>query len=401
MSDRHAAAGAVRRASVREREAAVEERLRALAADLDGDPAPGFRAATRARVVAMAAVRTPEPVPARSRRPARVRRPRPAAAVAGVAVAVTGLGAVVALSGSAQPGDVLYGVKRGTEQTRLALAGDERGLTLLGFATTRLAELDALVGSTPGAPPADLVRDTLTAMDAQTTEGAALVLTRAADTRDAAPLTVLDDWTDEQRSGLAELQRALPADAGAAGSLDLVSEVGARAAGLREALACPVGPVTAGADELGPLPVPCDDAPAPPGASTPAPAPAGGRDPASPVGPPPAAPTSPVPGSGSGGGAGTSGSPAAPTADSPSGVAPPTGSSAPTAPPPGPAGRSAVPQLPVPQFPVPRLPLPELPLPPLPLPGAGPAPSDPAVPGSSSGSLLDTPLPVCVRPLVC
>ena len=45
----------------------------------------------------------------------------------------------------ARPGDVLYGLKRGTEQTQLALAGDARGQTLLDFASTRLDEVRALV----------------------------------------------------------------------------------------------------------------------------------------------------------------------------------------------------------------------------------------------------------------
>ena len=37
--------------------------LHELAPHLDGEPDPAFRAATRARLVAMAAVRTPEPEP--------------------------------------------------------------------------------------------------------------------------------------------------------------------------------------------------------------------------------------------------------------------------------------------------------------------------------------------------
>src|SRR4051812_49590322 len=41
----------------------VVARLHALAPHLDGEPDPDFRAATRARLVAMAAVRTPDPAP--------------------------------------------------------------------------------------------------------------------------------------------------------------------------------------------------------------------------------------------------------------------------------------------------------------------------------------------------
>ena len=50
-----------RRAVVRDREDAVVARLQQLAADLDDAPDPRFRAATRDRLVAMAAVRAPQP----------------------------------------------------------------------------------------------------------------------------------------------------------------------------------------------------------------------------------------------------------------------------------------------------------------------------------------------------
>ena len=123
MSDRHDAAGASRRASVHGREAALEDRLRALATDLDDEPSPDFRAATRTRLVAMAAVRSPEPEPRRGLARLRAARPgrrpawraRLAAGVAGAAMAVTALGSLVALSTDAEPGDALYGLKRGTE----------------------------------------------------------------------------------------------------------------------------------------------------------------------------------------------------------------------------------------------------------------------------------------------
>ena len=53
-------------------------------------------------------------------------RARLTAGLAGAALTVTALASLVALSTDARPGDVLYGVKRGTEQTQLALAGDDR-----------------------------------------------------------------------------------------------------------------------------------------------------------------------------------------------------------------------------------------------------------------------------------
>jgi len=50
-----------RRAAARDREDAVVPALHSLAPSLDGEPDPAFREATRARLVAMAAVRSPSP----------------------------------------------------------------------------------------------------------------------------------------------------------------------------------------------------------------------------------------------------------------------------------------------------------------------------------------------------
>ncbi|MEX5717519.1 hypothetical protein [Geodermatophilus maliterrae] len=390
MSPRHGVAGGSRRASVHDREEAVEARLRALATDLDDEPAAGFRAATRARLVAMAAVRSPEPVPRRGlralvspHRPAGRWRARLIAAVTGAALAATALGALVALSADAGPGDVLYGLKRGTEQTRLALAGDERGMTLLGFATTRLQELGELVDGATGRPPADLVRDTLATMDAQTVEGAALVLSSAVDADDAATLTVLSGWAQEQEQGLSELQLALPADAGTATghSLDLVTDVGSRAGELQTALECPTGPPTAGTDEIGPLPASCK-AP-PPAPATPS---AGLADPGLPTDEQPAGEETPAPSSEA----------PAPTTPSGSGGGGPAGAG----PSPAPTGGGT----PVPTT-APSVPGGEPPVPSPPLPDEGddgPTSTAPApVPQEPSGPVLDTPLPVCVWPLVC
>ena len=58
-----------RGAAVRAREEALIGRLGELGTALDGEPDPTFREATRTRLVAMGAVRTPEPVgTARARR---------------------------------------------------------------------------------------------------------------------------------------------------------------------------------------------------------------------------------------------------------------------------------------------------------------------------------------------
>ena len=108
--------------TVRDREDAVIARLHALAPHLDGEPDPAFQAATRARLVAMAAVRTPAVPPVSPVRrllaegvaaPGRWRT-RLTAGLAGAALSVTAVAALVAVAADARPGDVLYDLKRGT-----------------------------------------------------------------------------------------------------------------------------------------------------------------------------------------------------------------------------------------------------------------------------------------------
>jgi hypothetical protein len=268
--------------------------LRRLAPSLDGEPDPDFRAATRARLVAMAAVRTPAPAPASglqrllaARAPARW-RPRVTAGLAGAALTVTALAALVAVADGAAPGDVLYDLKRGTEQTQLALAGDSRGWTLLGFASTRLDELETLVGdgatALPAATPAEpdagtlsaagpdpgLVLETLRTMDEQTQQGAVWLTERAIATEDAGPLDDLAEWAAGQAGGLSALESLVPdAAADAFGqSLRLLAEVDARTGGLEATLACPGGPAVDGSDDLGPVPAPCPAPEATPPATT-------------------------------------------------------------------------------------------------------------------------------------
>jgi hypothetical protein len=264
----------------------VVARLHSLAPHLDGEPDPAFRAATRARLVAMAAVRTPAPEPvSRLRRlltaadtvPSRWRT-RLTAGLAGAAMTVTALATVVAVSTESGPGDALYGLKRGTEQTQLALAGDGRGETLLDLASTRLDEVRALVAEeanalsaadaptgpaqvtvlAAGADP-DLVVSTLAAMDQQTTEGAAWLAERAVTTQDGKPLDLLAGWAAEQSAELAALRPDMPtaADGAALDSLALLSDVRTRAGGLGSALDCAGGPATIGSDQLGPVPGLC------------------------------------------------------------------------------------------------------------------------------------------------
>lgn len=352
------------RAAMREREDAVGVRLSALAPALDGEPDPAWQATTHARLVAMAAVRTPEPVPAsRVRRllAARERSPwrtRLTAGVAGAATAITGLATVVALSSDASPGDALYGVKRGTEQTQLTLAGDARGMTLLGFASTRLGELRAVLDDDADV---GVLRDTLATMDDQTTHGAAWLTRRAVDRDDDAPLDALDGWVAGQSAGLDGLQSRMPgvAQPRAGASADLLARVDERVDALRVALQCPSGPATSGTDALGPVPGTCTaDAPAPPAGGSPQ-----ATVPEAP-GTPGTAPTPSSPGTpgGTDGGA---------DVDSGSEGDPDGGAGPPARPTPGPPTRDLpAPELPVP-LPDPLPQLPSLPLPPPSLPRLG------------------------------
>ncbi|GAB4080617.1 hypothetical protein GCU67_03580 [Modestobacter muralis] len=404
------APGSSRRGSAAED--ALLARLEALGTDHAVVPDEAFRAVTRERLVAMAAVRTPEPAPngtlrrwlaSSGERPRR--RSRLTAGVAGAALTLAALGGLLGAAQGARPGDLLYDVKRGGEQTRLSLAGHgDRGLTLLGLATTRLQEAGELVGVSVSASAAGgeaglaagadagLLVDTLTTMDAQTTQGTADLTAAAVEQDDAAALEVLVGWAGRQRTGLTELSPAVPpgAEDAVTAAGRLVEQVAARGAALQEALACPAGPATGGADALGPLPAPC-----------------------APVTPPAAPPgTAPVTTSAA------SGAPAAPRTTlsaSPRGstAAPAPGSgqpraTRPTLPTPGtavprPTARAPRPALPTPTLP--RLPVPSLPVPSVSLPPAPGAPAPPAAPSSSAGAAVELPpvvpgLRVCLPPVV-
>jgi hypothetical protein len=385
--------------NVRDREEALVARLHSLAPHLDGEPDPAFRAATRARLVAMAAVRTPAPEPVSPLRrllgaadtaPSRWRA-RLTAGLAGAALTVTALATVLAVSTEAGPGDALYGLKRGTEQTQLALAGDARGETLLDLARTRLDEVHALVAEDASALPAaaaptgparitvlaadadaELVLSTLATMDAQTTEGAAWLTQRAVTTEDDEPLGVLATWAEEQSAELAALRPDVPAAADDAvlDSLVLLSDIRTRVGGLRSALDCAAGPATVGSDELGPVPGLC-----------------------LPEQPDGGAPEGPVPGETGAPGTGT------PT-DGPIITVPdeatPSVPSVPSVPGAGQPGGGILPspQLPSPPPVVGGGPLPPLPLP-LPLPGTGAA--SPGTSSTDAKTPLD--LDVCLPPL--
>jgi hypothetical protein len=401
-----------RGAAVRAREEALMGRLGELGTALDDEPDAAFRAATRARLVAMAAVRTPEPVgKARARRwlgataveTATARwRSRVTAGLAGAAVAVTALAGLVAVSSGAQPGEPLYGLKRGTEQTQLALASDSsRGQTLLDFASNRLHELDHLLSEGTTALPAaggsgedgavlaagaspELVIDTLRTMDAQTTEGASWLTTRATETNSPSSLDFLSQWSAQQSADLSALVPKVPAGARDAmgNSLALLTQVSARDTSLQAALACPAGPATSGTDALGPVPVACGAQPPPSaagGAATDPGSVPGGEEPSTSL---PGTDETAVPTAGAGTDGGAGGNSTA------SG---------------GAGGSTTVPSVPLPRTTAPTVPshtLPTLPLPSVsvPLPGS----SNGSGAASSSGTTSSTSPPlvsICLGPI--
>ncbi|HVU72147.1 MAG TPA: DUF5667 domain-containing protein [Mycobacteriales bacterium] len=235
-------------------------------------PDPDFRAALRARVVAVATVAPHQEAAAREakrtrRVDLRVRVAR--ASIAGIAASVAVAGVSVATSRSL-PGDPLYGAKRATESFQLAFAGSDldRGLLHLELARTRLGEVKDLVARDDSALPyqlaagsplsgtgvpqglsphtAKLVASTLAAMDHETRLGAELVTTSYLRQRKAAPIAKLQTFLADQSAGLTAVIPALPSSAlpQANASLQLLNAVNAQANALLDT-APPVVPLPA------------------------------------------------------------------------------------------------------------------------------------------------------------
>lgn len=257
---------------------------------LDAAPDPAFIAATRTRLVALAAERVAGEEPATKRpvsaTPAPGRSPvsshrhrlvvtawsqRLAAAAAVLAVLVATLGLLVIASRDALPGDALYAVKRGSERAQVGLTFDpgERGFVLLHQAEQRLAEVSELLqepasglaaAGSPGVPLAAAtdveIVDTLAAMDEQTAAGIALLTGSAVASEDEATLGIIPVWAEGQQSLLNEIvpEMSTTEQARAEDSMALLDRVGERARSLGESLPCqclePDGP----SDDLGPVP---------------------------------------------------------------------------------------------------------------------------------------------------
>ena len=212
----------------------------------------------------------------------RSRRAR-AAVVIGLAAGTVAVSGMSAASGSAMPGDPLYGVKRGTERAQLALAGSDvsRGQLSLAFAKTRMNEAQSL--SDDPTRMATVLAD----MDNETRTGVRLLAGAAVSRHDPAALDVIDSFTTVQRQALTTLRANLPgaAQGKVQPSLAVLDGVHLRSVGLRATLRCD-NLTDSRVDDLGPVPNHCaaqsPTTPRPAGGSgTPGPA---GRDGAVPAG---------------------------------------------------------------------------------------------------------------------
>ncbi|GAA4696166.1 hypothetical protein Prum_047310 [Phytohabitans rumicis] len=243
----------------------VSVRDRVLAARPDVEIDSDFRTGLRAMLIAKAerdgigatAVDAPEPdYPPEAVRPKFTgRRIRARGAVIiGVAVGAIAVSGMSAASENAMPGDALYGVKRSTERAQLALASSDvtRGQLFLDFASTRLAEAEAVRRDSAGF--ADVLGD----MDGDTRQGVKLLNTAAVQRQDDTPLDAIDSFVTSQRK---QITRMLDPISGASRdraleSLTLLDQVSQRAKALRGTLDCS-GTATAGTDPLGPKPSTC------------------------------------------------------------------------------------------------------------------------------------------------
>lgn len=135
----------------------------------------------------------------------------------GVGVAASALGGVAAASSDALPGDSLYGLKRGMEDLRLDLAGDEadRGQVHLDHASTRMQEARRLMERTRGGAELDReslgeIRRTLSGMRTDAAEGHRLLSSAYERDGRIAPMRSLASFSSDHRESWAQLRDRLP-----------------------------------------------------------------------------------------------------------------------------------------------------------------------------------------------
>ncbi len=180
-------------------------------------PRPDFAADLRSRLMIAAesalAPDTSEQSAAR-RAPAVRRSPRErriVAAVGGFAI-VSATASMAVAAQSALPGDTLYPLKRAIENAQAGVQrdADDRGTTLLGNATGRLDEVDAL--SRSGDDP-QTISVTLQDFVLQATEASELLLDDYASTGHASSIEELRSFTAASMGALTTLRNVIPEDA--------------------------------------------------------------------------------------------------------------------------------------------------------------------------------------------
>ncbi len=243
----------------------VADQLGATGADVR--PTESFRQQTRAFLMATAEregigrTAKPEAEPGRRKataralpkrgaaRPGRTRIRARGAILVGLAVGTLALSGMSAASGSAMPGDTLYGLKRSQENAQLALASSDasKGKLYLDFARTRAGE-----AWTVRTDPA-LLKSTLADMDSETEQGVSLLVSDAITHDSTAALTTIDRFAVAQNADIDKLLNAVPDSDRAivAKSATVVGEAALRSSDVRKVLGCAHVPTT-GSDEFGP-----------------------------------------------------------------------------------------------------------------------------------------------------
>ncbi|MFC5142220.1 DUF5667 domain-containing protein [Actinomycetospora rhizophila] len=184
------------------------------------------------------------------------------------ACAILLLGALtVLLSRGSLPGEMLYGVKRASENAEIGLtSGQEaKGRRHLDFAATRLEEVSDLIardtttaaGTGPaaaglGPEQSALVLENLRAFGEQARTGSRLILPLASQPSGPRPAE-LAEWARSQSSRLDTLSPSLDGDgrAAASDSQQMLQRLGQRASALGGPTRCQTGAET---DDLGPVP---------------------------------------------------------------------------------------------------------------------------------------------------
>jgi hypothetical protein len=173
--------------------AAAERDGIGVTAKTTADPAVG-----RARVGAIAATSS-------GRLPFARRVRARGAVLVGLAVGTLAVSGIAAASGTAMPGDALYGLKRSQETAQLQLSGSSagKGQLYLDFAGKRLAEAQTDTGDPNG------VVQLLTEMSNDTQQGVRLLFSATLASHDKAALQTVADFYSRQKYQLGLLRTQL------------------------------------------------------------------------------------------------------------------------------------------------------------------------------------------------